>query len=1331
MKSRILFLSLLAPLSLHAEILPIPTITSASTAFGGSFLSANAFDNKLAEYASAGAGAGTFMLMNFTPAVTADRMIMVARNNAVDVINALQLTPNFGQANATNLNLGSIGSNAAGFIKSFAPVTFSDIRWQATSVSGLNTNIGCTELRFLKTPAGQQIISATAIASSSEFSADYSRAKAVDGNAGAGAGKEFASAGNGTGTFIDFDLGADHLIHSFDFFDRLPLVDRTSAFNILLSNSTNFTSPITTLSYTPGETQWGFTGNLTTPTVARYVRFQVTAKTAAIGSSNNQGMSEIIFYGKPLEAGSLVVTSTADVVDATDLQTTLREAIAHAAGQSDTQTITFSNNTNNGAVNFHDGTQRSIRLLGSSLLVESADNITGPGANRLTISGNNASRVFTFNSGLDNTISGLSISNGIASGISKSGGNLTLNDCTISQNSSAANASAGGINASSGSLTLNRCTLSTNFAETQGGGISATFCTVVLTDCTLHENFANSSTTGGGGIFMNGGSLALNRCTISSNSAGNASGNSASGGGIAFIGTGTGTITNCTISGNSATGSGGGIAVNTGRNLTLTHCTITGNTAASTTPANRIGGIRVDGSTAILTMAHNIIANSTGVDIGLSNNPAVNITGPNLVEDGSLLNTTSGDPNLGPLANNGGPTQTHALLSNSPAIDAGNSSIANLPMTDQRGFARRFFAPDLGAYEAKYPITVTTSADSGAGSLREALGFANAHPDADNITFSPALAGRTITLTSIGDNIFGPTAFPVSGEISIDGGTGGVTISQNNTASPTGGMRLFHVANTGNLTLRNLTLSGGLAQGGSGLPSGGGGAGLGGAIINRGTLQLTQTTLAFNMAKGGNGGGIGAAGLGGGGLFASAPNGSTSTVTPVFGFGGAPTTFPILPGGFGGFGGGGGGGTPDPNPGPGGNGGFGGGGGGGRGVIILPEPNVFPPGPGGNGGAGGGNGSSGATGTSGAGGGGAGMGGAVFNYGGTVIARNSTFSNNTAQGGTGANDGSGLGGAVFNLNGTVNFLHVTASNNTVRGNVSLSATSQNGGALYSLGLSNIATQDGPPLTGSAATAVINNSILTTSIGSNNAVTIFLTHDFDQASGGTGTVSSSGTNNIVSSTSVAGFTNNGDPLLAPLANNGGPTQTHALLLGSPAINTGNNSNATGLATDQRGGSFARRVNGIVDIGAFEFVLPSPLVDWRTLHGLDIAGTQDLENPSGDGVSNILKYAFNLAPNAGNLAQSNVAILPLDGNAGLPHISRNASDQLVIVYLRRKSSSNPGITYTPQTGETLSDFAAFTSDPVETTVPIDATWERVTVTDPVITPKRFGRLRVTKN
>ena len=102
----------------------------------------------------------------------------------------------------------------------------------------------------------------------------------------------------------------------------------------------------------------------------------------------------------------------------------------------------------------------------------------------------------------------------------------------------------------------------------------------------------------------------------------------------------------------------------------------------------------------------------------------------------------------------------------------------------------------------------------------------------------------------------------------------------------------------------------------------------------------------------------------------------------------------------------------------------------------------------------------------------------------------------------------------------------------------------------------------------------------------------------------GTVVGSSANNLIGvDTGLTGIVNGNlgnligtaavpiDPKLGPLQNNGGPTQTHALLPGSPALNAG--FNFSGQATDQRGGTFSRTV-GLTDIGAFEVQPPTPPV-----------------------------------------------------------------------------------------------------------------------------------------
>lgn len=145
----------------------------------------------------------------------------------------------------------------------------------------------------------------------------------------------------------------------------------------------------------------------------------------------------------------------------------------------------------------------------------------------------------------------------------------------------------------------------------------------------------------------------------------------------------------------------------------------------------------------------------------------------------------------------------------------------------------------------------------------------------------------------------------------------------------------------------------------------------------------------------------------------------------------------------------------------------------------------------------------------------------------------------------------------------------------------------------------------------------------------------------------------------------------------------------------------------------------------------------LATWRTLQGLPADGSQDNANPSGDGVPNLVKYALNLAPNAGDLALSNNrALSNPDGTTvgeltGLPVLRLNSTPAGVFTFIRRKSSSIPGITYSVQWSDGLTAWAPNPAA-TEATLSLDATWERVTLTDSFSTaqkPKRFARLSVT--
>jgi len=196
----------------------------------------------------------------------------------------------------------------------------------------------------------------------------------------------------------------------------------------------------------------------------------------------------------------------------------------------------------------------------------------------------------------------------------------------------------------------------------------------------IRDNITSSS---GGGIGGDG-DLVITASTISGNQ--NTSGGS-SGGGISFA-TGTASITNTTISGNTAAYYGGGMSVGPNASVTLQNVTLVGNSRHNSFGEG--GGIRIH-ATASVEVRNSLIANNT-------NGPGPDVKGTVISDGSNLIGDTSDssgwvssdlqnvEPKLGPLQDNGGPTPTHALLTGSPAIDAGNSATA--AAVDQRGIAR-------------------------------------------------------------------------------------------------------------------------------------------------------------------------------------------------------------------------------------------------------------------------------------------------------------------------------------------------------------------------------------------------------------------------------------------------------------------------------------------------------------------------------------------------------------------------------------------------------------------------------------------------------------------
>ncbi|MGD1938007.1 MAG: beta strand repeat-containing protein [Cyanophyceae cyanobacterium] len=378
---------------------------------------------------------------------------------------------------------------------------------------------------------------------------------------------------------------------------------------------------------------------------------------------------------------SIFTVNRADDVTADDGQLTLREAIALANATPAADEIQFD-------PAIFAGTQ-TITLGGSELQIDRDLTITGTGQNNLVIDGNNGSRVFLISNTNDAnvTLTNLTIQRGRLPGTTfgagirnNSGGELTLNTVLITENIGTSGGS-GIFIAPASTVTVTNSTISNG----TGIGINNNG-TLTLTNSTISGN--RTPNASGGGIFSSGGSvLTIINSTIS--------GNTSRYGGALSLRNGA-TITNSTITGNTATGvggSGGGIR-NQGTNfpmvapaspVIISNSIIAGNVDSGGNTAPDVSGdvINSGGNNILGTSDGNgsgSIGSGTGDTVLANQMPAVPI--------GNVLNTT--------LANNGGPTPTHALVAGSLAIDnAGGGAEAQ----DQRGASIAGVRRDIGAFE--------------------------------------------------------------------------------------------------------------------------------------------------------------------------------------------------------------------------------------------------------------------------------------------------------------------------------------------------------------------------------------------------------------------------------------------------------------------------------------------------------------------------------------------------------------------------------------------------------------------------------------------------------
>ncbi len=727
-------------------------------------------------------------------------------------------------------------------------------------------------------------------------------------------------------------------------------------------------------------------------------------------------------------------------------------------------------------------------------------------------------------------------------------------------------------------LTVTACHITGNSAE-DGGGIGNFAGTFTVTDTTISDNTATGTNGGGAGIF----NFSVNKAATS-------------------------TISNSTISNNTTTTTGGGIYNFLGT-IIVEYSTITENDA----PATKGSGIASLGDTNVVAtqVRSSIIAGNlhSDVDIVVGFQPTFASLNYNLIGFGTATGTFTtlgdvrnvADPLLGPLTDNGGPTPTHLPLVGSPAIDTGNPAFAPPPNFDQRGdtYVRVFDGDgdttariDKGAVERDIVLfQVDTLADendvdfsAGDFSLREAIGQASlVAAGTPTIVFAPSLTagGPATILLALGQ-------LEIGERMVVEGpGASLLTIDAQQDS------RVFRVDDLVDNNVIEVKISGLTITGAETDESGGG-------IYSNERFTLADSVVSGNVAQWG--GGIYAAEFGSLLVLRSRITGNSADVL-------------------------------DDDTGEG--GGFYNWGSTAKFVESTISGNMAPRG------AGISNANFGDTtiDSSTISGNIAGFfGGGADTDSGTLTIRNSTISGNRAEQGGG-----------ININ-TAPFLITTISNSTISGNVAPSG----GGGIHNYqghaviefctiteNVSNDFAGSGVR-SGDSPTAIteIYSSVVAANFDPNGGGQ---SAPYDVAvSGGINTLGSLGYNIV----GIGGFVNEtfdemgdqiigtGDPLLGPLADNGGPTLTHALLSGSPALDQGDPSAMAGAAGvpkyDQRGISFERIRDGnppasiVMDVGAFEAQsIPPALAGDYNLNGtVDTADYVVWRNTLG---SNVLAYS----------------------------------------------------------------------------------------------------------
>jgi CSLREA domain-containing protein len=406
----------------------------------------------------------------------------------------------------------------------------------------------------------------------------------------------------------------------------------------------------------------------------------------------------------------------------------------------------------NGSGLFSSGT---LTVTNSTLSDNSASSGSGGGIDNqgaLTVSGSTLSdNSATSGGGIDNggtltvtnsTVTGNTASNG--GGISNQRSGQLWLISSIFNNNSAQDKNInpvgnGGAVDNAGTVSITNSTFDGNSARANGGSIDNTG-RMSITTSTIGHTLRTDSLSGGG--IYNSGILSINKSVLSSNGSDGAGGGIAnsnlltvtnstisnntlasldvgSGSGAGIYNSGTLVVINSTLNGNVSEGDGGGITNHSPGTLSMLNSTLSGNTAQlgpggiSNTGTARISNSTLSGNGGFLVdnigNAGTVAITGTIVAMGMSGTncggPLTEVQGFNL-DDGTscgfsqTTDLTGTNPLLGSLANNGGPTQTMALLPGSLAIDHGGTAANGCPATDQRGVTRPHGpACDIGAFE--------------------------------------------------------------------------------------------------------------------------------------------------------------------------------------------------------------------------------------------------------------------------------------------------------------------------------------------------------------------------------------------------------------------------------------------------------------------------------------------------------------------------------------------------------------------------------------------------------------------------------------------------------